>query len=138
MKKKLLFLCTGNSCRSQMAEGLGKKYLDNYIVRSAGTCPEEVNSNAINSMKEIGIDISNNKSKKIDMDKLNNFDLVITLCGDAKDKCPVINLDKHIHWNISDPAKFKGSFEKVRLKYSEIRNIIYNNIKLLKDKLNNN
>ena len=118
-----------------MAEGLGKKYLDNYIVRSAGIYPEEVNSNAINSMKEIGIDISQKKSKKIDINKLNRCDLVITLCGDVKDKCLIVDSSKHIHWNISDPAKFKGSFEEVRLKYSEVRNIIYNNIKSLESKL---
>jgi arsenate reductase len=138
MKKKLLFLCTGNSCRSQMAEGLGIKYLDNYIVRSAGIYPEEVNSNAINSMKEIGIDISQKKSKKIDINKLNRCDLVITLCGDVKDKCPIVDSSKHLHWDISDPAKFRGSSKQVKLKFSEIRNIIYNNIILLKDKLNNN
>ena len=138
MKEKILFLCSGNSCRSQMAEGIANKYLKNYLITSSGTSPEPVNPNAINSMKEIGIDISNNKSKKIDMDKLNNFDLVITLCGDVKDKCPVVNSDKHIHWDITDPAKFKGSFEEVRLKYTEVRNIIYNNIKSLEDKLDYN
>ena len=121
-----------------MAEGIANKYLKNYLIASAGTSPEPLNPNAINSMKEIGIDISNNKSKKIDLDKLNDFDLVITLCGDAKDKCPVIKLGKHIHWGISDPAKFKGSFKEVRLKYSKVRNIIYNNIKLLKDEINHN
>ena len=121
-----------------MAEGIANKYLKNYLITSSGTSPEPVNPNAINSMKEIGIDISNNKSKKIDMDKLNNFDLVITLCGDVKDKCSVVNSDKHIHWDITDPAKFKGSFEEVRLKYTEVRNIIYNNIKSLEDKLDYN
>jgi len=121
-----------------MAEGIANKYLKNHLIASAGISPEPVNPNAINSMKEIGIDISNNKSKKIDSDKLNDFDLVITLCGDAKDKCPIIKSGEHIHWGISDPAKFTGSFEKVRLKYSKVRNIIYNNIKLLKDELNHN
>ena len=121
-----------------MAEGPTNKYFKNHLIASAGTSPEPVNPNAINSMKEIGIDISNNKSKKIDSDKLNDFDLVITLCGDAKDKCPIIKSGEHIHWWISDPAKFKGSFEKVRLKYSKVRNVIYNNIKLLKNELNHN
>ena len=134
-KKSILFLCTGNSCRSQMAEGIACKYLKEHLISSAGTLPEPVNPNAIKSMEEIGIDISNNQSKKIDSDMLNNFDLVITLCGDAKDKCPVITSGEHIHWDISDPAKFIGSFEEVRLKYSKVRDIIYNNIQLLKDKL---
>ena len=118
-----------------MAEGIARKYLKEHLISSAGTLPEPVNPNAIKSMEEIGIDISNNQSKKIDSDMLNNFDLVITLCGDAKDKCPVITLGEHIHWDISDPAKFIGSFKEVRLKYSKVRDIIYNNIQLLKDKL---
>ena len=118
-----------------MAEGIASKYLKEHLISSAGTLPEPVNPNAIKSMEEIGIDISNNQSKKIDSDMLNNFDLVITLCGDARDKCPVITSGKHIHWDISDPAKFIGSFEEVRLKYSKVRDIIYNNIQLLKDKL---
>ena len=65
MKKKLLFLCTGNSCRSQIAEGLGNKYLSNFIVSSAGTSPNKVNNNKINCMKEIDIDISLNTSKNV-------------------------------------------------------------------------
>ena len=137
MKKKLLFLCTGNSCRSQIAEGLARKYLKNYQITSAGTNPEEVNSHAIKSMQEIGIDISNYKSKKIKIENLNKFDLVITLCGDARDICPIIDICKHVHWDIKDPAKFNGSSTEVRLKFSEVRDIIYNNIKLLKEKLNN-
>ena len=81
-----------------------------------------------NELNEIGIDISNNKSKKIDIDKLNDFDLVITLCGDAKDKCPVINSNKHIHWDIPDPAKFQGSEDQIRIEFSRIRDIIYDYI----------
>ena len=125
---KVLFLCTGNSCRSQMAEGIANKYLKNHLIASAGISPEPVNPNAINSMEEIGIDISNNKSKKIDSDKLNDFDLVITLCGDAKDKCPVIKSGEHIHWGIEDPAIFKGDEDEIYMKYQEVRDIIFNNI----------
>ena len=136
MKEKILFLCSGNSCRSQMAEGIANKYLKNYLITSSGTSPEPVNPNAINSMKEIGIDISNNKSKKIKIENLNKFDLVITLCGDARDHCPIINTSKHIHWDIKDPAKFKGSSIQIKSKFSEVRDIIYNNIKLLNEKLN--
>ena len=136
--KSILFLCTGNSCRSQLAEGFAKKYLKKYQISSAGTNPEKVSPNAIKSMQEIGIDISNYKSKKIKIEDLNKFDLIITLCGDARDNCPTINTSKHIHWDIKDPAKFKGSSTEVRLMFSEVRDIIYNNIKLLKEKLNNN
>jgi len=133
VKKKLLFLCTGNSCRSQIAEGLGNKYLSNFIVSSAGTSPNKVNNNAINCMKEIDIDISLNTSKKLNLNKLNVFDLVITLCGDVKDKCPIINNDKHIHWDIPDPAKFAGNDKEISIEFSRIRDIIYNYIILLEN-----
>ena len=119
-----------------MADGISNKYLKDYLITSAGTLPEPVNPNAINALNEIGIDISNNKSKKIDIDKLNDFDLVITLCGDAKDKCLVINSNKHIHWDIPDPAKFKGSEDQIRSEFSRIRDIIYDYIILLKEQLN--
>ena len=119
-----------------MADGISNKYLKDHSITSAGILPEPVNPNAINALNEIGIDISNNKSKKIDIDKLNDFDLVITLCGDAKDKCPVINSNKHIHWDIPDPAKFKGSEDQIRNEFSRIRDIIYDYIILLKEQLN--
>ena len=119
-----------------MADGIANKYLKDHLITSAGTLPEPVNPNAINALNEIGIDISNNKSKKIDIDKLNDFDLVITLCGDAKDKCPVINSNKHIHWDIPDPAKFQGSEDQIRIEFSRIRDIIYDYIILLKEQLN--
>ena len=119
-----------------MADGIANKYLKDHLITSAGTLPEPVNPNAINALNEISIDISNNKSKKIDINKLNDFDLVITLCGDAKDKCPVINSNKHIHWDIPDPAKFQGSEDQIRIEFSRIRDIIYDYIILLKEQLN--
>ena len=119
-----------------MADGIANKYLKDHLITSAGTLPEPVNPNAINALNEISIDISNNKSKKIDIDKLNDFDLVITLCGDAKDKCPIINSNKHIHWDIPDPAKFQGSEDQIRIEFSRIRDIIYDYIILLKEQLN--
>ena len=119
-----------------MADGIANKYLKDHLITSAGTLPEPVNPNAINALNKIGIDISNNKSKKIDINKLNDFDLVITLCGDAKDKCPVINSNKHIHWDIPDPAKFQGSEDQIRIEFSRIRDIIYDYIILLKEQLN--
>ena len=119
-----------------MADGIANKYLKDHLITSAGTLPEPVNPNAINALNEIGIDILNNKSKKIDINKLNDFDLVITLCGDAKDKCPIINSNKHIHWDIPDPAKFQGSEDQIRIEFSRIRDIIYDYIILLKEQLN--
>ena len=138
MKKRIVFLCTGNSCRSQMADGFANKYLKDFSISSAGTHPEEVNQNAINVMKKIGINISNNQSDKIDLSQLNNFDYIITLCGDAKDNC--LNLlehkDKHIHWNIEDPAKFDNlSKEEINLKYAKVRDNILNKILLFKEDL---
>ena len=90
-----------------MAEGFAKKYLNHFQISSGGTQPEKVNLYAIKVMQNIGIDISNHKSKKINNDEFNSFDLIITLCGDARDKCPIISKSKHIHWNIEDPAKYK-------------------------------
>ena len=121
-----------------MADGFANKYLKDFFISSAGTHPEEVNQNAINAMKKIGIDISNNQSNKINFNQLNKFDYIITLCGDARDNC--LNLskykDKHIHWDIEDPAKFESfSNEEINLKYSKVRDSILNEILLFKKKL---
>ncbi len=132
--KKILFLCTGNLCRSQIAEGLANSILDSsYNIESAGTEAHGVNPNAIATLKEIGIDISNYKSKSIHLDELNRFDLVITLCGDAKDKCPILNKGvKHIHWDLKDPAKFKGTETEIMSQFGNTRGLISNNIEELK------
>ena len=131
MEKKILFLCTGNSCRSQMAEGFAKNYLKNYKISSAGIFPEPLNPYAIKVMQQIDIDISDYKSKKIDKNNFNKYDLIITLCGDAKDKCPVISKSKHIHWDIDDPSKYKDNNKNLIIKYSKIRDIIITRVKLL-------
>ncbi|MDR0199807.1 MAG: arsenate reductase (thioredoxin) [Streptococcaceae bacterium] len=105
--KKLYFLCTGNSCRSQIAEGFGQKYLaDRYEVRSAGVETHGLNPDAVTVMAEVGIDISSYTSKRIDLDYFNAADLIITLCGDARDKCPMIPAGhEHRHWDLPDPAR---------------------------------
>ena len=132
--KKILFLCTGNSCRSQIAEGLANDIFDSsYNIESAGTEKHGVNPYAIKTLEDIGIDISNYKSKTINLDELNRFDLVITLCGDAKDKCPVLDSGlKHIHWDLRDPAKFEGSELEIMSHFGNTRDLILNNIKELK------
>ena len=132
--KKILFLCTGNSCRSQIAEAIARNtFDDSYYIKSAGTENHGVNPNAIRTLKEIGIDISSYKSKTIELSHLNNFNLVITLCGDAKDKCPILNQDvKHIHWDLNDPAKFKGSDLEIASHFRRTRDLILNKIKELK------
>ena len=132
--KKILFLCTGNSCRSQIAEAIARKtFDDSYYIESAGTENHGVNPNAVRTLKEIGIDISSYKSKIIELSHLNKFNLVITLCGDARDKCSVLNEGvKHIHWDLKDPAKFKGTDLEIASYFRNIRDLILNNIKELK------
>ena len=133
MKKKVLFLCTGNSCRSQIAEGFAKKLLPKDLhIESAGTEAHGLNPYTVKTMHEIGIDISYHKSKKINTNDINKFDLVITLCGDAKDKCPIVDLNKHIHWDIPDPANFKGNQIDTKQKYSKVRELIFKKIKTFK------
>ena len=132
--KKILFLCTGNSCRSQIAEGIAHNIFNSsYHIESAGTEKHGVNPNAIKTLIEIGIDISTYKSKTISLDELNRFNLIITLCGDAKDKCPILDEGiKHIHWDLKDPAKFEGTDLEIASYFRNIRDLILNNIKELK------
>lgn len=121
--KTLYFLCTGNSCRSQMAEGWGKHYLgEEWKVYSAGIEAHGLNPKAVQAMNEVGIDISNQTSDIIDARLLNTADLVVTLCGDAADKCPVTPPQvRREHWGFDDPAKAEGTeaekwsvFQRVR------------------------
>jgi len=139
MKKTLLFLCTGNSCRSQIAEGIAKKILPNNIsINSAGVEAHGINPNAIKTMAEIDIDISEQISKKINYNRLNEYDLIITLCGDANDNCPTLNKkNKHIHWNLIDPAKLIGDEKYILSEFAKVRNQIFKNIKLLKKEIKN-
>ncbi|MFD1863521.1 arsenate reductase (thioredoxin) [Planococcus chinensis] len=121
-KKTLYFLCTGNSCRSQMAEGWGKEILgDEWQVLSAGIEAHGLNPNAVKAMNEVGIDISNQTSDVIDTGILNNADFVVTLCGDAADKCPMTPPHvKRDHWGFTDPAKAQGTEEE---KWSVFQNV---------------
>ncbi|KQL48407.1 arsenate reductase [Brevibacillus choshinensis] len=116
-KKTIYFLCTGNSCRSQMAEGWGKKYLgDAWNVLSAGIEAHGVNPNAVRAMLEVGIDISDQTSDIIDSDILNRADLVVTLCSHADSICPTTPPQvKRVHWGFDDPAgKEWAEFQRVR------------------------
>ena len=116
-KKTIYFLCTGNSCRSQIAEGFGKKYLgDKWNIYSAGIEAHGVNPNAIQAMKEVDIDITNQTSDMINLDILNNADLIVTLCGHANDVCPTTPSHiKRVHWGFDDPAGQEWSvFQRVR------------------------
>ncbi|WP_010098696.1 arsenate reductase (thioredoxin) [Ornithinibacillus scapharcae] len=130
-KKTIYFLCTGNSCRSQMAEGWAKKHLgEDWEVKSAGIEAHGLNPNAVKAMKEVGIDISEQTSDIIDPTILNNATLAVTLCGDAKDKCPVTPPQvKREHWGFDDPAKAEGTDEQKWKVFQRVRDEIGERIK---------
>ena len=123
--RKIYFLCTGNSCRSQIAEGYGHQFLEGWEVRSAGVETHGLNPRAVQVMAEDGVDISNQKSELIDIDYFNSCDLIITLCGDALDKCPIIpNEVNHEHWDLQDPARVSGSDDQILEAFRNTRDLI--------------
>lgn len=127
MKKRILILCTGNSCRSQMAEGLLKSFDKNLEVFSAGTNPaEKVNPFAVIAMKEIGIDISKGIAENVDKYLSQSFDYVVTVCDNAKETCPVFigNVKHRLHIGFDDPADAIGSEEVVMPVYRKVRDEI--------------
>jgi arsenate reductase len=106
MKKRVLFLCTGNSARSQMAEGLLRHIAgDRFDVFSAGTHPKTLHPGSVEAMKEVNIDISGHRSKDITVYAHDTFDYVITVCDRAKEHCPVFPGAAPIHWSFDDPAE---------------------------------
>ena len=123
MKKKVLVLCTGNSCRSQIAEGYLRHFAGNNTeVYSAGVETHGVNPKAIAIMKEDGIDISNHTSNNIDEYRAINFDFVITVCDNAKERCPFFPTKAlKLHHNFPDPAKATGSDEEIREAFRQVR-----------------
>ena len=126
MKKRVLFLCTANSCRSQMAEGITNHFFGNALEAfSAGTPASFVNPMAIEVMKEISIDISNHRSKNFSEFDGQKFDYVITLCGDANETCPLyIGGTKKTHIGFDDPAKATGSHEDILREFRRVRDEI--------------
>jgi arsenate reductase len=126
MKKKVLFLCTENSCRSQMAEGILRHLMgDKFEVESAGTIPSVVNPMAIKVMAEIGIDISGHRSKSVDEFQGLNFDFIITTCDAAREACPVFpGKARRLHWSFNDPAKVEGSEDEILSAFRKIRDEI--------------
>ena len=130
LKKGILFLCTRNSCRSQMAEGFAKKMLPkNMEIFSAGLEPKGVHPMAVKVMQEIGVDISHQKSKNISEIPIDKIDLVVTLCGDAAERCPIFpGKVERIHWEIEDPAKDQGSDKEIVIAFRKVRNNIKSNI----------
>ena len=128
-KPKVLFLCTGNSARSQMAEGFLRHYAgDKFEVHSAGMDPQGINPLAVKVMAEKGISIENQTSDTIRkyLGK-QYFGIVVTVCDHAEKNCPRVWLDaqdRHIHWGLEDPAAFEGDEEAKLAKFREIRDII--------------
>ena len=110
-KKRVLILCTGNSARSQMAEGLLRHEGGAaFEVESAGVEPSHVRPQAIEAMREIGIDISGHRSKSVDEFAGQEFDYVITVCDNAKERCPIFpGKTQRIHWSFDDPAAAEGN-----------------------------
>ena len=123
--RKIYFLCTGNSCRSQIAEGYGHKFLTGCEIRSAGIETHGLNPRAIRVMAEDEVDISGHKSELIDMEYFNSCDLIITLCGDALDKCPMIPKGvNHEHWDLQDPARATGTETEILTEFKKTRDLI--------------
>jgi arsenate reductase len=123
MKKKILVLCTGNSCRSQIAEGYLKHFANNKAeVYSAGVETHGVNPKAIATMQEDGIDISKHTSNNINEYLNIDFDFVITVCDNAKERCPYFpSKAKRFHYNFPDPAKATGSEEEIKEQFRKVR-----------------
>lgn len=126
LRKKVLFLCTHNSARSQMAQGiLNKKYGNKYKAYSAGTEPTEVNPYAIKAMEELDIDISKHKSKSVRNYLDQEFDYIVTVCDQAQESCPFFpGGGKNVNKNFEDPAAFQGPEEEKIEKFRQVRDQI--------------
>jgi len=125
-KQRVLILCTGNSCRSQMAEGLLNNMAgDRFEAFSAGTQPTQLNPRAIKAIAELGIDISNQKSQSVENFLDQEFDYVITVCDAARATCPVFpNANENLHWSFEDPAEATGTEEEVMKIFRKVRDEI--------------
>jgi len=131
--KKVMFLCTANSCRSQMAEGFAKEYGKGLIeVFSAGLMAAGVNKKAAAVMKELGIDISTQESKPIAEGLLKQMDLIVTLCVNAEEYCPRTPSNiKRIHWPIKDPVGTLGTEEHIMNDFRRARDEIRDKVREL-------
>jgi arsenate reductase len=130
-KSKILFLCTGNSCRSQMAEGLVNYYMgNNWRAYSAGTKPTgEVHPLAVTVMAELGIDISGQRPKSADELRDRRLDLVVTVCDSAAEECPVwLGKGKTVHISFPDPAEATGTEEERLAFFREVRDDIHRRV----------
>jgi arsenate reductase len=128
---KIMFLCTGNSCRSQMAEGFAREFGRGLLdVHSAGLLATRVHPRAIMVMNEAGIDISGQYSKEIEEEFLRQMDIVITLCGNAEASCPATpSVLKRLHWPINDPVGTVGSEDEILKAFRTARDEIREKVK---------
>ena len=126
LMKKILVLCTGNSCRSQVAEGYLRHFAHNKaVIYSAGIETHGVNPKAIATMKEDGIDISHHTSNNIEEYRNIEFDFVITVCDNAKERCPIFpGTAQKFHHNFPDPAKATGTEEEILKEFRKVREMI--------------
>ena len=131
MKERVLILCTGNSARSQMAEGLLRQAAgERFEVESAGTRPGRVRPEAIAVMKELGIDISGHRSKHVDEFEGQPFDYVLTVCDHARESCPVFfGQAKRLHRDFEDPAALQGTEEERLALFRRVRDRIRDYLK---------
>jgi arsenate reductase len=132
---KVLILCTGNSARSQMGEGILRSLSGRKVsVASAGTHPSRVNPLAIEVMKEVGIDISGHRSKSVDEFLSQHFDVVITVCDHARESCPVFpGAPRRIHWSLEDPAAVEGSREDKLRAFRQVRDELMRRLRTFLD-----
>jgi arsenate reductase len=132
-KQRVLFLCTGNSARSQMAEAFLRKYAGDVLEpHSAGLEPKGVNPRTVQVMREAGIDISSQQSKRIETYLGKTlFQYLITVCDDADQNCPTVwpGVNTRLHWSFEDPAKFEGTEEEKLAKFREVRDLIERRVK---------
>ena len=135
----ILFLCTGNSCRSQMAEGFARFMASDGIqIYSAGIAPAGVNPLTVQVMREAGVDIRSQASKGLSTVPLDKIDTVITLCGHAEEHCPTFpgSVKRH-HWPIDDPVKVRGAEQEVLRAFREARDEIRDRVKDFMEKIKN-
>jgi len=133
-KKLVAFVCTGNSCRSQMAEGWARSLAgDRWEVYSAGLEAHGVNPRAVKVMAEAGVDISDQTSKTLDFGIYNQQQVIITLCGDANERCPIMPPTALVrrHWDLPDPAKASGTEAEILSQFRAVRDDIRRRIEAL-------
>jgi len=131
-KPLVYFLCTGNACRSQMAEGFARHLAgERWDVASAGVAPTSIHPGAVAAMAEVGIDISEQQAKGIDTQVLEHASLIITLCGDAAEGCPVTPPHiRRLHWPLPDPAKATGTTAEIQQAFRSVRDEIRHRVEM--------